>query len=65
MANVHRACAFLTVARRRERKDQLDIGAELRLIVFDDHDVITPSVHNGLGHMPLRQKRIHGEDSIL
>src|SRR3979409_818812 len=40
MAAVYRAGGLLTVARRREWKDQRDIGLQLRLILFDDHDII-------------------------
>jgi hypothetical protein len=65
MADIHRARGLLTVARWRQRKDPLDIGAELWLIVFDDHDVIAPSVYNGLGYVPLRQQRIHRDHPIL
>src|SRR5678815_1761124 len=53
MADIDCACGLLTVARGRECKDQLDIGAELGLILFDDHDIIASLPHNGLGHMPL------------
>src|SRR4029453_12728057 len=34
MADVHRACGLLTIARRRERKDQLDIGPHRGLILL-------------------------------
>ena len=47
------------VARWRERKDQLNIATELPLILFDDHDVVTPAIYNGLGHLPLGQQGIH------
>jgi hypothetical protein len=65
MANVHRACGLLTVARWRERKDQLDIRTQLRLILFDEHDIIATLVYNGLGHVPLGQQRIHRDDTVL
>ena len=59
MADVHRACGLLTVAHGRERKDQLDIGPELRLVLFDDHDIIAALVHNRLRHVALGQERVH------
>ena len=65
MAEVHRACGLLTVARGRQRKDQLDIGAELGLILFDNHDIIAALVHHGLGHMPLGAQRIHRDHAVL
>src|SRR5229473_5250304 len=43
MADIHCAHMRLAVARRRQSEDQLDIGLELRLVVFDDHDIIAPA----------------------
>src|SRR5262249_32835930 len=37
MAKVDRPRRGLAVANRWERKDQLDIGPQLRLVFFDDH----------------------------
>ena len=59
MADIDCACGLLTVARGRERKDSLDIGAELRLVLFDDHDIIASLLHHGLGHLPLGQQGVH------
>src|SRR5262249_7856989 len=44
-----------TLKSRCRGKDQIDIVAELGLILFDDHDIIASLLHNGLGHMPLSQ----------
>jgi hypothetical protein len=54
----------LPVAPWRQRTDQRNIGAELRLIVFDDHDIIAALGPNGLGHVPLGQQRIHRDHPI-
>ena len=59
MADTYRACGLLTVARGWERKDQRDIGAELRLVLFDDRGIVALLFHNGLGHMPLGQQGVH------
>ena len=59
MADLHRAGGLLTVSRGRERKDSRDIGAELRLVLFDDHDLIASLLHHGLGHLPLGQQGVH------
>src|SRR5262247_1399470 len=40
MAQVDRPRCGLAVAKGRERKDQLDIGPQLRLVLFDDHDIV-------------------------
>ena len=61
MADVDRPRARLRVACWREGKDELNIGVQLWLIRFDDHDVIAAPVDNGLGDMPLGQEGIHGE----
>ena len=50
---------------RRQRKDQRDIGAELRLIVFDDHDIIAALVHNRLRHVALGQERVHRDNAAF
>src|SRR5437667_5336315 len=52
MADVHRACGLLTVARRRERKDQLDTGPPLRLVRLADHAITASPFHTGLAHLP-------------
>ena len=59
MADIDCACSLLTVARGRQRKDSRDIGAELRLVLFDNHDIIASLLHNGLGHLPLGQQGVH------
>ena len=63
MADVHCAHMRLAVARRRQSEDQLDIGLELRLVVFDDHDIIAPRRHNRLRHLSLREQGIHRHDA--
>jgi len=63
MADVHRACGLLTVARRRERKDQRDIGPQLRLVLFDDHDIIPALFYNRLRDVALGQERVHRDNT--
>src|SRR5215510_12247403 len=46
MPDIDCAGGLLTVARGREHKDSRDIGAELRLVLFDDHDIIASLCHN-------------------
>src|SRR6516162_5791073 len=59
MTHVHRPHALLAIACRRHGKNQLDIGFELRLIVFDEHDIVPTRVHNRLRHLALGEQRIH------
>src|SRR5437764_12273261 len=61
MADVDRPRARLRVACWREGKDYRNIGVQLGLIRFDDHDVIAAPVDHGLGNMPLGQEGIHCE----
>ena len=42
MAQVDRPRRGLAVANGRERKDQRDIGLQLRLVLFDDQDLSPP-----------------------
>ncbi len=65
MANVHRARGVLPVADGRERKDQLNIGPQLRLVLFDDHDIIPALVHNRLRHVALGQERVHRDNAAF
>ena len=65
MPAVHRVGGCLLVARGGQRKDSLNIGPELRLIVFDDHDIIAAFVHNGLRHVALRQERVHRDNTAF
>jgi len=55
MAHIHRAHAFLAVAGWREGKNQRNVGLELRLILFHDHDIVTTLVYNRLRHLSLSQ----------
>ena len=48
-----------------DRQDQRDIGAELRLVLFDDPDRIASLLHKGLGHMPLGQQGVQRADPAL
>jgi hypothetical protein len=64
MTDISCAGPLLLVACRGESKDQLDISSQLWLILFDDHDIIATLVHNGLGHGPLGQQRIHGDHPL-
>ena len=59
MAHVHRPHALLAVARRRQGKNQRDVGFELRLILFDNHDIVPTRVHNRLRYLALGEQRIH------
>jgi hypothetical protein len=59
MAEVNGLRCVLTVADGRQRKDQLNIGPQLRLVFFDDHDIIASLVHNRLRDVALGQERIH------
>src|SRR5262249_18895798 len=65
MADVPRASGLLTVARRRARKDPLDSGPQRRLMRFADHARIASLVHNGLGHVPLGEPRLHRAPPVL
>jgi hypothetical protein len=62
MAQVDRLRHGLVVANRRKRKDQLDIGPQLWLVLFDDHDIIAPLVDNRLCAVALGQEGIHGDN---
>jgi hypothetical protein len=55
----------LVVANRRERKDQLDISPQLRLVLFDDHDIIPPFLYNRLRDVALGQERVHGDNTAF
>src|SRR6516165_4183310 len=59
MAQVDRPRRRLMVTDRRERKDQLDIGPQPRLVLFDDHDIVPALVHNRLCDVALGQQRVH------
>jgi len=47
------------VANGRERKDQRDSGPQLRLVFFDDHDIIPSLVSNRLRNVAWGQEGIH------
>ena len=59
MAHVYRTHTFLAIARWRQGKNSRNIGFELRLILFGDHDIIPTRVHNRLRHLALGEQRIH------
>ena len=59
MTAIHCARGLLTVAHGRERKDSLDIGAELRLVLFDHHDIIAALFDKSLRDVALGQERVH------
>jgi hypothetical protein len=65
MAQVDRPRRRLTVTDRRERKDQRDIGSQPRLVLFDDHDIVSALVHNRLGDVALGQKRVHRDNTTF
>src|SRR2546425_10947851 len=62
MAKVDRPRRGLAVANGRERKDQLDVGSQMRLILFDDHDINPSLVYNRLRDVALGQERIHRDN---
>src|SRR5262245_38302437 len=53
MAPVDSPRCSVTVTDRRERKDQLAIGAQLWLVLFDDHDIVPALVHDRLRDLAL------------
>jgi hypothetical protein len=59
MAKVDRSRCVLPIAEGRERQDQRHIGPQLRLILFDDHDIIPALVYHRLRDAALGQERIH------
>jgi hypothetical protein len=65
MAKVDSPCRGLAVANGRERKDQLDIGPQLRLILFDDHDIIPSLFSNRLCDVALGQERVHRDNTTF
>src|SRR5215469_12702636 len=62
MAQVDRPRCVLPVADGRKRKDQLNIGSQLRLMLFDDPDIISALVDNGLRDVALGQECIHRDN---
>jgi hypothetical protein len=59
MTKVHGPRCVLPVAHGRERKNQRNSGPQLRLVFFDDPDIIPALVHNRLRDLALGQARIH------
>jgi hypothetical protein len=59
MAKVDRPRCVLPIADGRERQDQRKIGPQLRLILFDDPDLIPSLIYNRLRDAALGQERIH------
>jgi hypothetical protein len=47
------------VANGRARQDQRDIGPQLRLVLFDEHDLIPALVDNRLREVAWGQERVH------
>ena len=62
VADVHGSRRVLTIAEGREGKDQLNIGPQLRLVLFDNHDIIPALGHNRLRDVALGQERIHRDN---
>jgi len=58
MAQVDRPRRGLAVANGRERKAQREIGPQLRLGLFDDHDILASLVDNRLRNVALGQERV-------
>jgi hypothetical protein len=59
MTAVHRAGSLLSLAPRRQRTAPCAIGAELRLMVLNDHDRSASLVHHRLRHGAWGQERVH------
>jgi hypothetical protein len=55
----------LAVANGRERKDRCDLGSQLRLVLFDDHDIIPALVDHDLRDVALGQERVHRDNTPL
>ena len=62
MAKVDRPRRGLAVANGRERKNQLDVGPQPRLVLFDDHDIIPSLFYNRLRDVALSQERVHRDN---
>jgi hypothetical protein len=54
---------LLPIAEGRQRKDQRDIGSQLRLVLFDEHNIIAALPHNRLRDVALGQERIHRDNA--
>jgi hypothetical protein len=65
MAAVHRSRRGLAVTNRRERKYQLNVGPQLWLVCFDEHDRVAALVHNRLRHVALGQEGVHPDDTTF
>jgi hypothetical protein len=65
MAQVDRPRRGLVVANGREHKDPFDIGPQLRLVLFDDHDIIPSLVDNRLRDVALSQEGIHRDNTTF
>jgi hypothetical protein len=65
MPQVDSPCRGLVVANGRKRKDQRDISPQLRLVLFDDHDIIPALVDNRLRDVALGQERVHGDHTAF
>src|SRR5262245_54286123 len=62
MAQIDRLRRGLAVANRRKHKDQLDIGPQLWLVRFDDHDIIAALFDNCLCDVALGEESVHREN---
>ena len=65
MPHIHAVGCLVLVTPRRLDKDQLDVGPQLRLVLFDHHDVVASGVHNRLRNVFLGQQRIHSHNATL
>jgi hypothetical protein len=65
MAQVDCPCGGLPIAEGRKRQDPRNISPQLRLILFDDHDIVLALVHNRLRHMALGQERVHRDNAAF
>ena len=65
VAKVDRPRWVLPIPDGRERKDQRNIGPQLRLMLFDDHDIIPSLFDNRLRDVALGQERVHRDNTAF
>jgi hypothetical protein len=58
-------CVVACGRRRGERKNQLNIGLQLWLVLLDDPDIVSALVHDRLRHVVLGQERAHRGNAII
>ena len=63
MAKVDRLRRSLAIPNGRKRKDQCDISPQVRLVCFDDHDIIAALFDNRLRDVALGQEGVHRDNT--